>query len=94
MSRNPIFDANGDKIGNLDFSCTVSDGRGGPTGFLCTNVITLKESLTAAAGTIVATGLYKGGDEDVFAITGGSGAYQDVGGYVVQGEEYTVHLIP
>jgi hypothetical protein len=103
LSRNPVFDADGAKVGTFDFSCHVSDRpRGGAaTGFLCTNVLTLQGGAHTEAGTIVEVGLFVDGENDVFPIVGGSGAYENVGGYAVQGDtaagpglNYTLHLVP
>ncbi|HEY7659711.1 MAG TPA: hypothetical protein VIC58_03850 [Actinomycetota bacterium] len=94
LCRSPIFDADGNRVGKQNVSCVVSD----KTDWLCTNVYTLKEGPFTDGGTIVTTGHYDGGEGDVHAITGGSGAYQDVGGYAVQeggpGINHTLNLIP
>jgi hypothetical protein len=94
LCRSPISDVDGDRVGTQNVSCTVSDR----TDWVCTALYTLKDGPHTGAGTIVTTGQYTDGDGDVFAITGGSGAYQDVGGYAVQragaGVNHTLNLIP
>ena len=94
LCRSPILDAAGDRTGTQNVSCTVSDA----TDWVCTSIYTLREGPFTDRGTIVATGIYRGGDGDIHAITGGSGAYQDVGGYAVQddgaGINHTLNLIP
>ena len=95
LCRSPILDAEGDRTGTQNVSCTVSDA----TDWVCTNLYVLKAGPSTEDGTIVTTGHYTDGDGDVFAITGGTGAYQDVGGYAVQGDErrgvnHTLNLIP
>lgn len=94
LCRSPIFDVDGDRVGSQNASCTVSD----KTDWVCTSLYTLKDGPHTDGGTIVTTGQYIDGGGDVFAVTGGSGAYQDVGGYAVQeegpGVNHTINLIP
>jgi hypothetical protein len=97
LCRSPIFDADGERTGTQNVSCTVSDA----TSWICTNLYALKAGSYTERGTIVSTGHYVDGRDDEFAITGGTGAYQDVGGYAVQGVrgegpgvDHTLHLIP
>jgi hypothetical protein len=94
VCRSPIFDVDGDRAGTQNVSCTVSD----KTDWVCTHLYTLRDGPHTDSGTIVATGEYTDGDGDVFAVTGGTGAYQDVGGYAVQedgaGINHTLNLIP
>ena len=94
LCRSPILDVDGDRVGTQNVSCTVSD----KTDWVCTNLYTLKDGPHTDSGTIVTTGEYTDGDGDVFAVTGGTGAYQDVGGYAVQedggGINHTLNLIP
>ena len=92
VCRSPIFDVDGERVGTHNISCMVSD----KTDWVCTNLYTLKDGPHTDAGTIVATGEYVDGDGDVFAVTGGTGAYQGVGGYAVQdqGAGATLNLIP
>ena len=94
LCRSPIFDVDGDRAGTHNISCTVSDR----TDWVCTHLYTLKDGPHTDSGTIVTTGEYTDGDGDVFAVTGGTGAYQDVGGYAVQegggGINHTLNLIP
>jgi hypothetical protein len=91
LCRSPIFDANGDRVGTHNTSCTVSDR----TDWICTHTYVLRAGPFTEDGTIIGTGNYTGGDGDEIAITGGTGAYQDVGGYAVQGDgDHTLNLIP
>jgi hypothetical protein len=94
LCRSPILDAEGDRTGTQNVSCTVSDA----SDWICTNLYALRAGAFTEEGTIVTTGHYVDGHGDVHAITGGTGAYQDVGGYAVQrtgrGVNHTLHLIP
>jgi hypothetical protein len=100
LTKNPLHDADGNRVGNVDISCTASDGPGGPTGWVCTYIHTLKAGPYTEHGTIVTTGSYTGSDGDVFAVTGGTGAYVNVRGHATmnygQNPElnYTLTLIP
>ena len=92
--RNPIYDADGKKVGTVNVWCSVGLG----TDWVCTYVHTLKAGAYTAVGTIVTTGIYTGNDGDVFAVTGGTGAYDNVRGHATMnysGElNYTLNLIP
>jgi len=94
LCRSPILDPDGDRAGTQNVSCTVSDA----TDWVCTTIYRLKAGPFTEEGTIVAIGHYVDGRGDEFAITGGTGAYQDVGGYAVQGGgpgvNHTLNLIP
>ncbi|HET7236112.1 MAG TPA: hypothetical protein VFK59_06735 [Actinomycetota bacterium] len=94
LCRSPIFDVDGERVGTNNVSCTVSD----KTDWVCTHLYTLDDGPHTESGTIVAMGEYTDGAGDVFAITGGSGAYQGVGGFTVQDEgagvNHTINLIP
>lgn len=95
LSRDPVFDVDGNKVGNQDESCVVSKG----TAFVCSYVITLKDGQHTQAGTVVTTGIYLFDDPTTFAVTGGTGAYANVRGYAALetsgGQEFlTLNLIP
>jgi hypothetical protein len=99
LTKNPLFDADGNKAGNVNVSCTVSDGPGGGTDWVCIYIHTLKAGPYTEQGTVTTTGIYTGEDVDVFAVTGGTGAYVNVRGYAAleygPGElNYTLNLIP
>jgi hypothetical protein len=89
--RVPARDLDGNRVGSGSLVCSSAKG----TGNLCTLVLTLRAVGDIEAGTIVATGT----SLPPSAITGGSGAYQNVGGEI-EGEEASdgfhllVHLIP
>jgi hypothetical protein len=94
LCRSPIFDPDGDRAGTNNVTCTVADA----TDWICTQIYRLKAGPFTDAGTVVATGHYEDGEGDVLAVTGGTGAYQGVGGYAVQndgqGVNHTLNLIP
>jgi hypothetical protein len=100
LTKNPLFDADGNRAGNLNISCTVSDGPGGPTDWVCTYIHTLKAGPYTEQGTVVAHGIYTGDDGDVFAVSGGTGAYENVRGHATMNYgaspelNYTLTLIP
>jgi len=95
LSHDPVFDVDGNKVGNQEESCVVSKG----TAFVCSYVITLKDGPHTENGTVVTTGIYRFGDPTAFAITGGTGAYANVRGYAALetsgGQEFlTLNLVP
>ncbi len=78
LSKNPLFDVNGDKVGRLNASCTVATG----VNWVCTYVLTLKTGQHTERGTVVTTGIYASpANPDVFAVTGGTEAYENVRGF-------------
>jgi len=100
LTKNPLVDADGNRAGTVNVSCTVSDGPGGPTDWVCTYIHTLKAGPYTEQGTVVTHGIYTGNDGDVFAVTGGTGAYENVRGYATMNYgqtpelNYTLTLIP
>lgn len=99
-SEDPVFDVDGAKVGHQSYDCTVSYGRNdkGGTPWLCTFVITLESGPHTETGTVVTTGIYDF-DGSTFAVTGGTGAYENVRGYatmvlVDDREVLTLNLIP
>jgi allene oxide cyclase-like protein len=103
MSKDPLFDVEGTKVGQQSEQCTVSYGENkGGTPWVCTYVITLKAGPHTEQGTVVTTGIYDF-DSSTFAVTGGTGAYENVRGYATmelvgtgadRHEVLTLNLIP
>jgi hypothetical protein len=99
VSKDSLFDVDGTRVGHQHEQCTVSYGRNeGGTPWLCTYVVTLRAGAHTEPGTVVATGIYDF-DSSTFAVTGGTGAYENVRGFakmvlVEDREVLTLNLIP
>jgi hypothetical protein len=100
VSDDALLDVDGNRVGRQSEQCTTSGpaGRGHGTPWHCTYIVTLNDGPHTDAGTIVSTGIYTF-ETDTFAITGGTGAYENVRGTVtmdpVDGREVlTLNLIP
>jgi hypothetical protein len=97
LAKNPLYDADGNRVGHINETCTTSATRDDRrlTPWLCTWVNTFKPGPYTERGTIVTVGNW---DSDrPYAITGGTGAYANVRGYAtLHGGEmnYTLHLTP
>jgi hypothetical protein len=98
FSKDPLFDVDGNEVGFQSEHCTTSEGHGGGTPWVCTYVLKLKAGPHTEPGSVVTTGIYSFGPS-TFAVTGGTGAYENVRGsarmVVVDGREViTLNLIP
>ena len=98
LSKDSLFDVDDNEVGAQSEHCTTSEGRGGGTPWVCTYVLRLKPGPHTERGTVVTTGIYRFGPS-TFAVTGGTGAYENVRGYatleVVGKREFlTLNLIP
>ena len=94
-----LFDVDGNEVGRQFIDCMV----GPDTPWICTLVSVLKDGPYTDKGTVVATGHsnHQPGTRNISSIpvTGGTGAYTNVGGHVIQeGVEgkvtYTLFLEP
>ena len=94
-----LLDVDGNRVGHQLIECVV----GPDTPWICTQVSVLKDGPYTDKGTVVTTGYSKHtpGKPNISTIpvTGGSGAYNNVGGQVIQeGVEgrvkYTLYLEP
>jgi hypothetical protein len=90
LSRDPLFDADGTEIGVQRNHCV---------NWLCTYVVTLRDGQYTDRGKIVTTGIYRFSDPSTLAVTGGTGAYEGVGGYatLIDTDDpavLTLHLTP
>ena len=94
-----LFDVDRNKVGHMNISCTAAVH---PTvNWVCINILTLKPGPHTERGTVVTTGIYNsppdGPSSDVFAVTGGTGAYENVRGVATQEDgprRFTLNLIP
>jgi hypothetical protein len=99
LIKRRLLDADGNSVGHMNISCTVAWGP--LTNWVCDSVLTLKAGPHTERGTVVTTGIYAspedGTNADVFAVTGGTGAYENVRGHATQREgsdSFTLNLIP
>lgn len=93
--REPLLDADANHVGNARVECVSARG----VAWYCTTIATLHAGPFTQEGTIVYTGLFRGFNGEELAVTGGTGAYQNVRGYAtltVQGGLFvqTLYLIP
>jgi hypothetical protein len=104
LNHDALLDVEGNPVGRSSAQCTTSGGKGGGTPWVCTIVVTLKAGTYTEAGTVVLTGIYRFSDPpEEYAVTGGTGAYENVRGYATQElvgtgadrhEVLTLNLIP
>jgi hypothetical protein len=99
LSEDLLFDVDGNEVGYQSNHCTTSGGRGGGTPWVCTLLLKLKAGPHTERGTVVITGIYRFSDPSTYAVTGGTGAYENVRGYarmevVHKREVLTLNLIP
>ena len=99
LSSDPLFDVDGERVGHQDESCATSSGPGGDVGWVCTYVVSLKDGQHTDRGTVTTTGIYRFEGISRFAVTGGTGAYENVRGYatmevVDKHEVLTLNLTP
>lgn len=93
--REPLLDADANPVGNVRVECMTARG----VAWSCTTIATLHAGPFTQEGTIVYTGLFRGFNGEELAVTGGTGAYQNVRGYAaltIQGDLFvrTLYLIP
>jgi len=98
LSKDPLFDVDGNEVGFQSEHCTTSEGHGVGTPWVCTYVLKLRAGPHTDPGSVVTTGIYTFGPS-TFAVIGGTGAYENVRGsarmiVVDQGEALTLNLIP
>jgi hypothetical protein len=89
-----LFDVDGNHVGIQRVDCMGSADRG----WICTSVSTLRDGPHTDKGTIVSTGIYTlspSAQYHTYAVTGGTGAYDNVGGRMRQeNRTYTLYLVP
>ena len=78
LIKRSLFDLDGNLVGIKRVECTAMAGPG----WICTIVSSIKDGPNTDKGTVVATGVYNGQrPSSTFAVIGGTGAYENVGGY-------------
>jgi hypothetical protein len=100
LIKRRLLDVDRNGVGHMNISCTVAVQPA--VNWICDSVLTLKAGPYTERGTVVTTGIYASPgdgrtDSDVFAVSGGTGAYENVRGYATQEEgpdRYTLYLIP
>ncbi len=90
--KRSLSDVDGNPVGTQRVECTAIIDPG----WICTIVSTIQDGPNTDKGTIVATGVYNGhAPFSTFAVTGGTGAYDNVGGRAKQEDDsYTLFLVP
>jgi len=93
--RETLLDADGNQVGNL----TSTFFRVHRVAWTDAATFTLKSSPYTQAGTVAIAGNFKGFNGESMAVTGGTGAYANVRGFVTLTLEndtyaYTLNLIP
>lgn len=73
VARDPIFDADGTRVGSHRMQCVVGDWQ-------CNVVLELKAGPYTELGTVVTSGIFRWEEGSTFAVTGGTGAYENVRG--------------
>jgi len=74
VARDPLFDVDGTQVGSQRTQCVVS------ASWVCTWLVALKDGPYTESGTIVTTGIYGWEEGSTLAVTGGTGAYENVRG--------------
>jgi hypothetical protein len=95
MSEGHLEDADGNRVGAYRIVCT---GWKGGHANMCTRVDSIKPGPYTERGLISSVGLFRGAERDVYTVTGGSGAYDNVRGDAIErctgGCTFTLNLIP
>ena len=73
VSRDPLFDVDSTRSGSQRTQCVVGDWQ-------CKFVLELKAGPYTELGTVVTTGIFRWEEGSTFAVTGGTGAYENVRG--------------
>ena len=98
----PIFDQDGTQVGRQHIQCTVADLVAKPAdsvAWFCSFVTKLKEGPHTDQGQLTGVGVKRPNGDVRISITGGTGAYEDAGGYIVQTGDtgkvtFSIHLTP
>ncbi len=93
--REPLLDADDNPVGNVRTECFGA----GHVVSSCSSIVILHAGPHTEDGSVVFTGLFRGFNGEALAVTGGTGAYENVRGYAtltVEGELFirTLYLIP
>ena len=95
MSRERLVDADGDEVGTI----VVQDTLVKRVAWTMSAYLKIKSNASIEAGTITVSGLFRGFNGETLAVTGGTGAYENVRGTATLSVEndrftWTLHLIP
>jgi hypothetical protein len=96
MTEGRLEDADGNRVGTFRIVCT---GFEGGHANMCTRVDSIKPGPYTERGLISSVGLFRGAVRDIYTVTGGSGAYDNVRGDAAErctrkGCTFTLDLIP
>jgi hypothetical protein len=91
----PIFDQDGTQVGRQHIQCTVAD----TVAWFCSYVTKLKDGPYTDHGQVTGMAVKQPDGDVVVSITGGTGAYENAGGYAFQDDNngrvrFTLHLTP
>ena len=90
-----LFDKDGNEVGRQHISCTVSDR----TEWFCSFVSEIEDGPYTEEGTVTGLGVKRPNGNSLVSITGGTGAYENVGGHAWKDGDnsrvgFTLHLLP
>ena len=96
----PIFDQEGTQVGRQYIQCTVADFVAGPAAdvaWFCSYVTKLRDAPYTDPGQLTGVGIKRPNGDLLISVTGGTGAYEDAGGYIVQTGDtgkvtFSIHL--
>jgi hypothetical protein len=91
----PIFDQDDTQVGRQHIQCTVAD----TVSWFCSYVTQLTDGPYTDDGQLTGVGIKRPNGDLLISITGGTGAYEDAGGYIFQSGDtgnvtFTIHLAP
>jgi len=101
LKEMPIFDQDGTQVGRQHIQCTVG-GHLKPAysiDWFCSYVTQLRNGPYTDHGQLTGVGVKRPNGDVLVSITGGTGAYEDAGGYIVQTDDtgkvtFSIHLTP
>ena len=101
LKEMPIFDQDGTRVGRQHIQCTWG-GHINPArsiDWFCSFVTQLRDGPYTDHGQLTGVGIKRPNGDALVSITGGTGAYEDAGGYIVQTGDtrnvpFSIHLTP
>ena len=101
LKEMPIFDQEDTQVGRQQIQCTVGWHLkpAKSIDWFCSYVTQLKDGPYTDRGQITGVGIKRPNGDVRISITGGTGAYENAGGYIFQSGDtgkvtYTIHLAP
>lgn len=101
LKEMPIFDQDGTQVGRQHIQCTVGWHlkRVYSVDWFCSYVTQLQDGPYTDHGQLTGVGVKRPNGDVLVSITGGTGAYEDAGGYIVQAGDtgkvtFSIHLTP